>query len=214
MPSIVQLAPGRGELMRLACQIVRNVLAAWGLVWVLVTFTPLTSRYAEVLMGTWRTPDSGSLILLGADGPTRDVIGLASYWRATYTVWVWREGHFQNIVVSGGGGIASSIQAFLVCQGIPPDRILIEDQSTSTRENALYSAEILNRLPGPKVLLTSDFHVYRSVRAFRKAGVEVTPHPFPYALKRANQWLDRWPLFLELCVESGKILYYKARGWI
>ena len=53
-----------------------------------------------------------------------------------------------------------------------------------------------------------------AVRAFRKAGVEVTPYPFPYALKRTNRWLDRWPLFLELCAESGKILYYKARGWI
>ena len=165
-------------------------------------------------MGAWNAPDSGQLILLGADGPTRGIIGMASYWRATYAVWVWREGHFQKIVVSGGNGIADSIKTFLVSQGIPSDRIVIENRSTTTRENALYTAEIVNKMPGRKVLLTSDFHVYRSVRAFRKAGVDVTSYPFPYSLKRANQWLDRWPLFLELCGESVKILYYSARGWI
>jgi uncharacterized SAM-binding protein YcdF (DUF218 family) len=106
------------------------------------------------------------------------------------------------------------MKTFMASQGIPANQIAVESRSTSTRENALFTASIVAPMPGPKVLLTSDFHIFRSVRAFRKAGVEVTPLPFPYGIKRSNIWLDRWPVFLDLCMESVKIVYYKIRGWI
>jgi uncharacterized SAM-binding protein YcdF (DUF218 family) len=69
-------------------------------------------------------------------------------------------------------------------------------------------------MPGKKVLLTSDFHMYRAIRVFRKLGVDVTPMPVPDVLKSAKHWNARFPAFETLVVESTKIVYYRLRGWI
>src|SRR6185437_11236450 len=91
----------------------RNVLALIGLCWVLVTLTPVTRWYAGELAGGWSEPDGDVLVLLGADTPTADFIGLASYWRCVYAVRFWREGKFQAVVITGGAGIANSMKRFL-----------------------------------------------------------------------------------------------------
>jgi uncharacterized SAM-binding protein YcdF (DUF218 family) len=177
-------------------------------------FTPVTKWYTARLAGPWREPKGEILIVLGADPPTADFIGLATYWRCVYAVRVWREGGFRTIVVSGGGNIAGSMRSFLECAGVPGDRIVVEDRSRSTRENAVFTAALLARLPGRKVLVTSDMHTYRSLHAFRKAGVEVSPRFFPYVFKVYNSWPARWTLFVELVVETAKIVGYRVRGWI
>ena len=56
--------------------------------------------------------------------------------------------------------------------------------------------------------------MYRAYRTFRKPGLDVVPVPFPDAIKRGLFWQGRWPAFLDLVVESAKILYYRVRGWI
>jgi uncharacterized SAM-binding protein YcdF (DUF218 family) len=181
---------------------------------VVVTATPVIRWYAQWLAGPWYEPKGDILILLGADDAANGILGAATYWRSFYAVMAWREGGFQSIVVSGGHGIAESMRDFMVSQGVPADKIVVENRSTSTRENAIFTAAIVRGMPGNKVLLTSDFHVYRAVRALRKAGVEVTPRPIPYALKRTNVWTERWPVFLEMAVETAKIVDYRVHGWI
>jgi uncharacterized SAM-binding protein YcdF (DUF218 family) len=56
--------------------------------------------------------------------------------------------------------------------------------------------------------------MFRAQRAFQKAGLRVTPHPIPDVLKQSAEWRGRWPAFLELWVETLKIGYYWARGWL
>jgi len=87
-------------------------------------------------------------------------------------------------------------------------------RSGSTHENALYVTELLAGISGRKVLLTSDYHMFRARRAFKKAGLEVLPRPFPDARKRASGWTGRWPAFLDLVGETMKIGYYYVRGWM
>jgi len=103
---------------------------------------------------------------------------------------------------------------FLECRGVPRTAIEIEARSRGTHENALYVAELLAGVSGRKVLLTSDYHMFRAHRAFKKAGLAVLPRPFPDARKRASNWTGRWPAFLDLVEETLKIGYYYARGWI
>ena len=200
--------------MRALWRWMRGLCLAIGIAWLLVTFTPLTRWYAQALSGPWQQPQGDVLIVLGADQPSYGYIGLASYWRSVYAVRAWREGTFRTVVISGGRGVAESMKEFMVFSGVPAANILTETRSESTRENALFTAPILKSLPGRKVLLTSDFHVYRGVGAFRKAGIDVAPEYFPYAAKRVGNWLDRWPLFLELNLETLKIVVYRVRGWI
>ena len=192
-------------------------LAGLGLLVVLVTVTPLISWWAGVLAGPWEDPSGDVLIVLGGSLLEDGVMGQSSYWRSTYTVLAWGEGRFRRVVVSGGpagNSIAEPMRDFLECRGVPRTAIEIEIQSRSTHESALHVAELLAGVPGRKVLLTSDYHMFRAHRAFKKAGLEVLPRPFPDARKRASQWRGRWPAFLDLIDETLKIGYYYARGWI
>jgi uncharacterized SAM-binding protein YcdF (DUF218 family) len=102
---------------------------------------------------------------------------------------------------------------FLVSQGVPSDIIVLENRSLHTRQNALYTAPLLT-MPGRKILLTSDYHMFRASRVFAKAGINVEPRPIPDILKRSSRWSGRWPAFLDLSVEACKIVYYWMRGWI
>jgi uncharacterized SAM-binding protein YcdF (DUF218 family) len=62
--------------------------------------------------------------------------------------------------------------------------------------------------------MTSDYHMFRAVRTFRKAGLAVSPRPIPDALKRYGSRLNTWSAFVDETAESVKIVYYAFRGWI
>ena len=193
-----------------------GALAAVGLLFVVVSFTPLTAWWAGALAQPWEDPRGDVLIVLGADR-VDDMLGYSSYWRSVYAVWAFREGGFRRVVVSGGPGGAAAADAmrdFLVVSGIPAGAITVEAASGSTRENALRTAELLRAESGRKVLLTSDFHMYRAYRCFQKADVDVIAVPAPDALKRSTRWYRRWTAFTDLSVETAKIVYYWWRGWI
>lgn len=191
---------------------VQEILAALGLLLVLVTFTPLDIWWATRLAGPWDNPKGDVLIVLGGSVLGDGTIGRSSYWRAVYAVRAWREGGFKTIVLSGTS--AEAMQGFLVAQGIPRESIWLETRSRSTRENALFAEPILNEMPGRKVLLTSDYHIYRAQRAFKKVGLDVSTQPSPDVRKRAQSPLGRWEAFLDLTEETVKIADYYLRGWI
>jgi uncharacterized SAM-binding protein YcdF (DUF218 family) len=76
---------------------------------------------------------------------------------------------------------AAVMRDFLVEQGINPARILIEERSRDTAENALYSRELAQ--PGPDqvwLLVTSAAHMPRAVGCFRHLGWPVVPYPVDY----------------------------------
>jgi len=84
------------------------------------------------------------------------------------------------IVVSGGQGSQESIsealamERYLIERGVPADRILKEDASTSTLENFLFSdARLQQEFPSgyTAVVITNDFHVYRAVSIAESAGI-------------------------------------------
>jgi uncharacterized SAM-binding protein YcdF (DUF218 family) len=189
----------------------RNSLTAIGAIYLLVTLLP-PRWYAARLAGPWNDPQGRVLIVLGADVLDGVVVGQGSYWRSVYAVRAWKEGAFERVILAG-----VPMRTFLVGNGVPEEAILVEGRSTSTRENALFTMDLLRKrsdLAGPYVLLTSDYHMWRARRAFAKAGLEVRPRPFPDAIKRFNDWRQRILVTMDLAVESAKICYYRARDWI
>ncbi len=205
--------------MRKAARFILGVLAAIGLLFLLVTFTPINFWWTDKLAGAWSEPIGQVLVVPGADA-VQGSIGFSSYWRSVYAVRAWKQGGFQTVVVCGGGGgagqpsIAEQMRDFMVAEGIPATAVRVETESQSTHENALKSKTLLDQLSGKKVLLTSDYHMFRAYRVFRKAGIDVQPCPFPDAIKQSMSRLSRWPVFLGLCMETAKIAYYFVRGWI
>ena len=61
-----------------------------------------------------------------------------------------------------------------------PDITLDIKDGEFVEENAEFSKGLLAGIEGPKLLVTSAFHMPRSMGLFRKAGIEVLPWPTDY----------------------------------
>ena len=94
-----------------------------------------------------------------------------------------------RIVVTGGTGTlvlegesdGDTAPRLLTALGVEPERLLLENQSRNTHENALFTRELLQPKPGETwLLVTSAFHMPRSIGLFRKAGFDVVPWPADY----------------------------------
>jgi uncharacterized SAM-binding protein YcdF (DUF218 family) len=78
---------------------------------------------------------------------------------------------------------ADVVGPFLKKLGIEPSQIIFENQSRNTFENAILSQKIVKPKPDETwVLITSAFHMPRSVGVFRKAGWAVIPYPVDFYL--------------------------------
>jgi uncharacterized SAM-binding protein YcdF (DUF218 family) len=179
---------------------------------VLVIATPVVSWWARTYAGPIERPRGDVLILLSAAGDDMGGISYSSYWRAREAIFAWQTGGFKKIVISGGGG--PGILNFLLSEGIPREAVVAEWPSKSTRENGIETARLIQGMPGKKILLTSDFHMYRALRVFRKLGIEVTPMAVPDVLHSTEHWNGRFSAFETMMEESIKIAYYAVRGWI
>jgi len=97
----------------------------------------------------------------------------------------WQRNQDAYIIVTGGLGNratiteAEAMSRYLQRRGIPRNRILLEEYSTSTYENLKFAREILDaHFAGEysAVLVTNDFHIYRAVQTARSVGLYVNRH--------------------------------------
>jgi uncharacterized SAM-binding protein YcdF (DUF218 family) len=109
-----------------------------------------------------------------------------------------------RIVFSGGnGGLDPSDQAreadfalpLLESFGITKDRLIMERRSRNTLENAEFSKAMVAPKSGERwLLVTSAYHMPRSVGIFRKAGFAVEPYPVDWRLGARDDLL-RFSIF-------------------
>ena len=82
------------------------------------------------------------------------------------------------VIVSGGQGVnepiseAEGMKQYLEERGIGEERILVENASTSTYENLLFSSELIDKEADRVVLVTNNFHMYRARGIARKQGYQ------------------------------------------
>jgi uncharacterized SAM-binding protein YcdF (DUF218 family) len=183
-----------------------------GVITILAITTPLVHWWAIATTGPIDQPKGDILIVLSAARDQNGGMSFSSYWRARQAVDAWKSGGFTKVVVSGAR--VSAITQYLIAEGIPSDAILVESASTSTHQNAINTARLIQNLPGKRVLLTSDFHMYRALRTFRKAGVEAAPMAVPDAVRNSEEWGGRFSVLQNLILENLKIVDYKIHGWI
>ena len=83
------------------------------------------------------------------------------------------------LVTSGGKGRdepvaeASAMADYLVGEGVPRDRLIIENRSRTTEQNLRYSAELLHErgIVGPVAAVTNNFHAFRAALLMRRLGI-------------------------------------------
>ncbi len=102
-----------------------------------------------------------------------------------------------RLIFTGGSGSvleqqfkeATYVKDFYRQIGFDADQIVFEDQSRNTRENAMFSKELMAPKPGETwLLITSAFHMPRAVGCFRAVGWPVIAYPTDYTTTGRNGW--------------------------
>lgn len=122
-------------------------------------------------------------------------------------------------LIHTGSGEAAAREVFEKL-GVSPERILVEDRSETTYENATFTAALVSPQPGQRwILVTSASHIPRAMATFRSAGFEVVAYPVDFEADPARAMpqsaataaLSGWPSGRR---EVLSILGYLAMGRI
>jgi len=99
----------------------------------------------------------------------------------------------EGLLLASGTSEAEGALPLLLSFGIAEDRLVMEDKSRNTWENAVLTRELLGPQPGQTwLLVTSAYHMPRAMGVFRAAGWDgVTAYPVDF---RTRGWQDqsRW----------------------
>jgi uncharacterized SAM-binding protein YcdF (DUF218 family) len=164
-----------------------------------VLLLPLSERF-PAWNANGRTPD-GIIVLGGAiDADTTLARGSvemdSSSERVVAMLELARTYPSARIVYTGGSGnlfVGSESEApvagaLLERFGVARERIVLEGDSRTTSENAIFTRRMVQPKPGELwLLVTSAVHMPRSIGSFRKAGFDVEAYPVDY---RTRGWID------------------------
>lgn len=154
------------------------------------------------------TPNGDVIILLGGgvheDAPDLSGIGFPSEDMLSRIITAVRLQKKLNVPVIISGGIvfdskkaeALIVKRFLIELGVSDKKIILEDKSRDTIENARYTTEICKRLGYKKpLLITSAYHMKRAVMSFSKMNVNITAVPAGFKTWKNKKygWYDYLP---------------------
>jgi uncharacterized SAM-binding protein YcdF (DUF218 family) len=115
-------------------------------------------------------------------------------------------GAAKALLLCGGGFEALEMAKSARRAGIPDTAMVVEQQSSSTLENALFSARIIDQRQWRSAIIVSDgYHLARLWLCFRKStlsDIQLVSTPFPGTIPAQCQWL------LALLREGLALPYY------
>ena len=164
---------------------------------------PLEDRFPPLAAGI---PVPAGIIVLGGSvdqvvsaGRGRVTLANAAE-RLTEAVALARRYPTVPLVYTGGsaalvadiGSEARQARTLWIELGVDPGRIVIEDRSRNTAENAAFTRDLLRPNPDQRwVLVTSAYHMPRAMGLFRAAGF--VPLPDPVDFRTTDTWRDYEP---------------------
>lgn len=144
---------------------------------------------------------SGGLINVSSLRP--DHVELGAQANRFYSAFLlYRAGKIRKILITGtspkpnmdaGKGEVMQARQILMRWGIPGHDVIIEEKARNTRENAVFSAKIIRDKFSPEkvLLITSAYHMRRSIQCFRKGGIQADYYPCDfYAMRDSQKWKD------------------------
>jgi uncharacterized SAM-binding protein YcdF (DUF218 family) len=103
-----------------------------------------------------------------------------------------------NLVSDDTAKEADYVTAVFESLGIAKARLTMERRSRNTEENAEFSKAMVSPKPGERwLLVTSAFHMPRSVGIFRKVGFAVEPYPVDWLVGGREQLLTPYVISLD-----------------
>lgn len=155
-------------------------------------------RYSPLPAGT----NADAIVVLGGGtepevDPRRMVEVNSAGDRVLYAVKLYQDGIAPVLLLSGGdidflydspSTPADDMATLMEMVGIPREQMLVQNASLNTEQDAKYSCAIIKEKGYEKVILvTSAFHMPRSVALFEARGCPVIPAPVDYSVT-ADSW--------------------------
>ena len=165
------------------------------LVALIIVLTIATSSC--IFLGASRQPDPSSVVIVLGCQVKGNQPSLMLGRRITAAAGYLKEHPDAKCIVSGGKGggeeisEAECMKRGLIDLGIDPERIYLEDKSTTTVENIKFSKKILDEIApdAPVAIVTNEFHQYRAGKICDSFGI--TDHGS--VCSETSWWL--WPTF-------------------
>lgn len=153
--------------------------------------------------------------------------------RVTHTVQLYKLKKIRRILISGGTGrLAGEAEPearkyfkAMVMMGVDPEDIMIDDETRNTYESAVAVKPMLERMNLTQedcLLITSAFHLRRSLAVYRKAGLELDSFATDFYSHPRSFYPDRFlvpkieaiHIWQKLFKEWIGMAAYKAAGYI
>jgi uncharacterized SAM-binding protein YcdF (DUF218 family) len=152
--------------------------------------------------------------------------------RVVHTVWLYKLGLIKKVLVSGGSSRlleidmreADEVKRAMLVMGVPESDILIENQSRNTHESAEAVVQMMQDTVSASqcVLITSAFHLRRSLACFKKEGWELDAFSTDFLTHKRKYTLDvilvpkleSWNIWNHLVKETLGYISYWIVGYI
>ncbi len=127
----------------------------------------------------------GQVAIVAAAGRITEAVVLARRYPEARLVFT---GGSNLVFARDGLDEAEAAKKLFIELGIAAERITIERESRNTWENAVFTKRMIDPKPGERwVLITSAYHMPRSVGIFRVAGFTVTPYPVDFETRNNDR---------------------------
>ncbi|MBT1704698.1 YdcF family protein [Chryseosolibacter indicus] len=153
--------------------------------------------------------------------------------RVVHTVQLYKLGLVEKILISGGSGRlvtedepeANKFRSAMILMGVPEEVILIENETRNTAESAIEVQKLLKQMNYKSedcLLVTSAFHMRRSIACYRKVGLNIETFSTDFYTHQRNFYpdtlfipkLEAFSLWQRLIKEWVGIVAYKFAGYI
>lgn len=114
--------------------------------------------------------------------------------RINHAITLYNKGYVKYVVLTGGTGEGNIYSdAFIAMEyarskGLPEGAILLEEKSTVTEENIIYSKEIMDENNLKTAIIVSDpIHMKRAMHMAEDYGLTAHPSPTPTTMYKSNR---------------------------
>jgi len=170
-------------------------------------------------------PQVGYIVVLSSGVTTDDALPLTSQFtaatlsRTVEAVRLYHQIPGAKLLMSGGGTRYDDtpeavVMADLAQQlGVPQDDILVEPASDDTKDQARIIADMIG--DAPFLLVTSAWHMRRSVALFQQQGLDPIPAPTDHLVKSGGKLTPDafFPSAFDLVLARRAIYEYLGLGW-
>lgn len=172
-------------------------------------------EYGIVLGGmTWHDEITGQTQFLRSGDRLFQAIRLLKQKKIKKIIFTGGSGSLDNPTIKEG----NHIHKYLNSIGIPDSLLIIESESNNTYENAAFTKKMLDNLNyknEPVILITSAFHMRRSIACFKKQGfTNIQPYTTDYYTSKLRFEFDHCFLPDVDAIQANTILIHEIIGYL